>query len=125
MKIITLNQHALLMRSYRLMRQVDTLPAHPDQTDLITKLGAWHDGLKAHLDKHGLLREPPSADGRVKVVKVKLNDQTLILREDERDMLWDYFEDWSYGGVDITGVAVEFTTMPEADVAALPEFDGF
>lgn len=56
----------------------------------------------------------------VRVVKVKYQGQTLVLREDEKDMLWDYFEDWSY-----TGVELEFTTMPKAEADALPEFAGF
>ena len=57
MKVITLDGHPLLKQWYELMRETDKLPAHPDQTELITKLGGWGDSLKAHLDKHGLLKE--------------------------------------------------------------------
>lgn len=58
--------------------------------------------------------------GLVKVVKVSYQGQTLIMREEEKDTLWDYFEDWNYKGVDL-----EFTTMPAHEVNSLPEFEGF
>lgn len=50
-----LNRHPLLMQAYRLSADVDTLPAHPDQTALIIELTAWRARLAAHLEKHGLL----------------------------------------------------------------------
>ena len=101
MKIISLDLHPLLMQWYRLMRKTDTLPGHPDQTDLITKLGAWGDQLKAHLDKHGLLREPRKPynvpEGHVRVVKVRAEPHvgapSLIVAEDELGSLWDYVGD--------------------------------
>jgi hypothetical protein len=122
--IVTLNQHPLLKQWYRLMRKTDALPAHPEQTDLITKLGAWGDSLKAHLQKHGLLRDaPPVAEGAVEVLKVTHGDggPYLILRRSEVEALWDYFGDWQ----EHDKVTLEFLTMPEAEVAALPEFSGF
>lgn len=127
MTIISLDQHPLLMQHYRLMRKTDALPCHPEQTDLITKLGAWGDQLKGHLDKHGLLREPRRPynvpEGHIRVVKVRAEQHAaapaLIVAEDELEMLWDYVEDWN------CKLFLELTTMPRADVDALPEFDGF
>lgn len=57
----------------------------------------------------------------VKVMKVRVDEDgpALILRESEKDQLWDHVEDW-VGKIEIT-----FTTMPKAEVDALPEFDGF
>jgi hypothetical protein len=122
MKIISLDQHRLLKQWFRLMRQTETLPAHLDQTALITKLGAWGDDLKAHLDKHGLLKTvgKPHAEASARVLKVTYQGQTLILEEHEIESLPDYFEDWNY-----REVKLEFTTMPVSEVADLPEFDGF
>lgn len=50
-----LDEHPLLLQAYALNRDVDTLPAHPDQTALITQLGDWRARLYAHLAKHNLL----------------------------------------------------------------------
>lgn len=55
MKPIQLNEHPLLMQAYELSVEVDKLPAHTEQTDLIAKLGHWRDQLAAHLEKHRLL----------------------------------------------------------------------
>lgn len=122
--MITLNQHPLLMHWYRLMRKTDALPAHPEQTDLISKLGAWGDSLKAHLQKHGLLKEPVALDvTMVRVMKIRDDPHVaapcLIIAEDEKETMFDYFEDWD------GKLYIEFGTMPRAQVEALPEFDGF
>jgi len=53
---INLSQHPLLMQSYELSVEVDKLPAHPDQTALISALGEWRKQLEDHLQKHGLLK---------------------------------------------------------------------
>lgn len=124
MTIISLDRHPLLQQWYRLMRKTDALPAHVDQTDLISKLGAWGDALKAHLEKHGLLKEPVALDlTMVRVMKVRnepgVASPCLIIAEDEKDTLLDYFEDW-HGKL-----YIEFDTMTRAAVNALPEFDGF
>lgn len=122
--IVTLNQHPLLKQWYRLMRKTDALPAHSEQTVLITDLGLWGDSLKAHLQKHGLLKEQPVEDQTaVRVMKIRnephVSAPCLIIAEDEKDSLLDYFEDW-------TGkLYIEFGTMTRAEIDALPEFDGF
>lgn len=59
--MITLNQHPLLLQAYELMVEVDKLPAHPEQTALITDLGDWRNKLTAHLEKHGLLKVSPAS----------------------------------------------------------------
>lgn len=56
----------------------------------------------------------------VQVLKVKYEGTTLILRREMRDVMWDYFEDWNYNGIEI-----ELTTMPAAEVDALPELECF
>lgn len=117
--IVTLADHPLLMRSFKLMRKVDTLPAHPDQTVLISNLGAWRDQLTAYLKKHDLLRKDGGVPkGLIKVVKVRFDEggPELILTEDEKDQFWDYCEDW------LGKVEIKFTTMDAEAVAALPEF---
>lgn len=63
--------HPLLMRWHRFMREVDGLPAHNDQTALITELGDWGRKLYKHLEKQDLLcfheyeriTQPGSPDG--------------------------------------------------------------
>ncbi len=57
----------------------------------------------------------------VKVIKVRedAGGPTLILREDEKQFLFDYFEDWC--GI----VTIEFCEMPRDEADNLPEFDGF
>lgn len=50
-----LNRHPLLMQAYELSVKVDRLPAHPDQTELISALSKWREQLASHLTKHGLL----------------------------------------------------------------------
>lgn len=52
---IVLSDHPLLLQWYELMQKVETLPAHIDQTALITDLGAWGEKLKNHLHKHNLI----------------------------------------------------------------------
>lgn len=52
-----LDQHPLLIQAHELSVEVDKLPAHPEQTTLITNLGKWRDELYAHLEKHGLLKD--------------------------------------------------------------------
>lgn len=53
--MVTLDQHPLLRQAYELSVEVDKLPAHADQTALITALGEWRDKLATHLSRHGLL----------------------------------------------------------------------
>ncbi len=52
-----LNQHPLLMQAHELSVEVDLLPAHPDQTELISALSKWREQLEAHLENQGLLKE--------------------------------------------------------------------
>lgn len=61
------------------------------------------------------------ADEKVKVMKVRVDEAGpfLLLQEHEKDALWDYCEDW-VGKIEIT-----FTTMAQAEIDALPEFEGF
>lgn len=61
------------------------------------------------------------ADEKVKVMKVRVDEAGpfLIIGEDEKDELWSYCEDW-IGKMEIT-----FTTMTQAEIDALPEFEGF
>lgn len=56
----------------------------------------------------------------VKVIKVRMSEggSDLILRESEKDQLWDYCQDW------LGKIEIRFTTMPKAEVDALPEWDG-
>jgi len=55
--MVTLDRHPLLMQAHQLSVEVDKLPAHTDQTALITALGEWRLKLVEHLSKHGLLKE--------------------------------------------------------------------
>lgn len=71
-------------------------------------------------EKRKLRVEDPAA---VRVMKVRneptFTSPSLIIAEDEKDTLLDYFEDW-------TGkLYIEFATMTRAEIDALPEFDGF
>lgn len=52
-----LDEHPLLMQAYLLSVETDKLPAHEDQTRLITHLGDWRARLYAHLAKHNLLKK--------------------------------------------------------------------
>jgi len=54
-RLIPMDRHPLLLQAYELSVQVDRLPAHVEQTALITALGKWRDQLTDHLDRHGLL----------------------------------------------------------------------
>lgn len=56
----------------------------------------------------------------VRVLKVRMSEggPELILRESEKDQLWDYVQAWR------GRIEVRFTEMSEAEVAALPEWDG-
>ena len=47
-----LSEHPLLMQAYELCREVDMLPPHPEQTELITSFVEWQGKLYAHLQRH-------------------------------------------------------------------------
>ena len=47
-----LSEHPLLKQAYELGVAVDSLPAHIEQTELITAYGEWRAKLYAHLQKH-------------------------------------------------------------------------
>lgn len=64
----------------------------------------------------------PATEGsgvRVLLVKAEEYGPVLIIQEYEKDTLWDYAEDWA------GKLYIEFATMTQAEIDALPEFEGF
>lgn len=64
-----------------------------------------------------------ASEAKVRVLKVRTEQHVsapvLIIAEDEKDTLWDHAEDWA------GTLYIEFTTMTQAEIDALPEFEGF
>jgi hypothetical protein len=56
---------------------------------------------------------------RVMRVQTEPLGPVLVIGEDEKDMLWEYCEDWR------GKLYIEFTTMAQSEIDALPEFEGF
>lgn len=80
------------------------------------------DMLRAALRSEAVaIATPSTPTGRVKVMRIRVDESgsELILRESQKDDLWAYVEDW------IGKIEIRFTEMDEAEVAALPDFNGF
>lgn len=58
---------------------------------------------------------------QVRVMKIRVDEEgtTLYLPESQKDSLWDYVQDW------VGKIEIRFATMTQAELDALPEFDGF
>jgi hypothetical protein len=57
----------------------------------------------------------------IRVMKIRIDEEgtTLYLPESQKDALWAYCEDW------VGKIEIRFTTMTQAELDALPEFEGF
>lgn len=64
---------------------------------------------------------PLDGTDKIRVMKIRVDAEgtTLYLPESQKDQLWAYCEDW------VGKIEIRFTTMTQAELDALPEFDGF
>lgn len=98
---MNLSQHPLLMSAYELSVEVDKLPAHVDQTALITALGEWRKQLAEHLEKHGLLLPTGTASLRSETAWIPVADRLPAIGKNVALLISDpsvAIEDWPTSG---------------------------